>query len=530
MGRRTWTAMLGIGVLLLLLAAAEASAQKYGGVLRAMLRDDPPALNNHETSAGDTTFSMSPVYSNLVWYDVFKPKETFDTIQPELAESWSWSESNTRLTFRLKSGIRWHDGKPFTSADVKQTYDIVRGVAKVRFKLNPGKLMYFNVQDITTSGDLEVSFKLGRPQPSLLAILAGGRSPVLPAHVDPGVLRAKAMGTGPFRFVTYQAGRQITLERNKDYFVKGRPYLDGVFFAIIKGAGAQNAALIARQVDAAYPIHTIKPHYEVLKAADAGLEFTETVSNGTSNIVVNTQKPPFNNLRLRQAVNLALDRAALIKSVYQGGAKPGGVMIPGPWGLWGLSEEQLATLPGHGDTEKNRAEARRLLAAEGYGPDTPFRIKLSTTTSASYHPPAIWALGELEKVGIIAELDVVDFGRWYQKMARRDFQIAMNATAVAVDDPDAQFYENLKCGAQRNYSDYCNPEMEKRYDRQSMEFDFQKRRAMVQAIDVDLAVEGAKPYLAYRLYYYARQSFVKNWISHNSSYNAWRLQEVWLDK
>ncbi|MBI4080975.1 MAG: ABC transporter substrate-binding protein [Candidatus Lambdaproteobacteria bacterium] len=518
--------VLGIG----LCATTDVQAQKYGGVLHNTLRNSPPDLSIHETAVLDTVSAMAPVYSNLVVFDVFQRLETLETIVPELAESWRWSADGRELTFRLRQDVIWHDGRPLTGGDVKHTFDVVRGATRGGLKLNPRKGWYYNIREIVTGGDREVTFKLGRPQPSILAMLAGGYSPVYPAHVSPVELRKTAVGTGPFRLKQYVPERQVELVKNPAYHVQGRPYLDGAIFHIIRDPKAQEAALLARQVDTGNINTAIKPVYERLSAADPRLKFVEMVSNATVNIIVNTKKPPFNDLRLRQAVNLAMERSALIRSVYQGGAVPGGALIPAPHGHWGLLPDQLQTLPGYGDPASDKSEARRLLAQAGYGPSRPLQIKISTRNEALHVGAATWAIGQLKEVGVRAELEHVDTAVWYGKIARREFQLGINSTAIGVDDPDAVLYETYACGSSRNYSDYCNPGLEKRFDAQSLETDTGRRLQMVREIDMTLQREVARPYLIYRKGYYPHQPYVKNWLPHTSIYNGWRLQEVWLDK
>jgi peptide/nickel transport system substrate-binding protein len=517
-------------LLALLLPATPASAQKYGGVLRALLRDTLADLSLHEAASVETPFAICPVYSNLVVFDHFQPVDSPDTIRPELAESWSWSEQGRVLTFTLRQGVTWHDGKPFTAADVKETFDIVRGAKRAGMKLNPRKTWYANVREIVTRGEREVTFRLNRAQPSLLSMLAGGFSAVYPAHVTPAELRNRAVGTGPFRLKTHIPDRHIVHERNPAYFVKGRPYLDGVDFAIIKGASAQAAAFIGNQLDIGPPPYTLKPVADQLRLANPALAFIERVSAGTGNLIVNTRKPPFSNIRVRQAVNLSLDRASLIKAVYRGGAVRGSAMIPQPWGRWGLSPAQIETLPGYGDPEKNKAEARKLLLAEGYGPDNPLKIVISSRAVQSYIEPSIWMIGELKTVGIEATLEQVELGTWYAKIARRDYQIASNQTSVSIDDPDAQLFENFTCGSSRNYSDYCNPALEKKYEQQSIEPDYSARLKLVNEIDIQLQHEVARPYLVYRIYHHAHQRAVKDFVPHVISASGWRFAEVWLDK
>ncbi|MBI4081524.1 MAG: ABC transporter substrate-binding protein [Candidatus Lambdaproteobacteria bacterium] len=519
----------GAAVLAALTGAAPAWAQKYGGVIRFTLQSNPPDLSIHETAVTESPFALGPVYNSVVAFDLFKTPESLETIVPELAESWAWDASGTALTFRLRPGIRWHDGKPFTGRDVKYTFDAIRGATQIGLKLNPRKLWYVNVAEITAAGDHEVTFRVKRPQPSLLAILAAGLSPVYPAHRTGGEIRTGAMGTGPFKLKQFVPDQRIELVKNPDYFVKGRPYLDGALFFVLKSQAAQIGALIGKQVDLATTMATPKSVYEQLKAANAGLAFQETVTAATYNLIVNTRRPPFDNLRLRQAVNLAMDRNALLRSL-QGGGIPGSAMIPQPYGVWGLTPEQLADLPGYGDPAKNKAEARRILAEEGYTAEKPLKVKVTVRTFPTHVPWAAWAAGELKSVGIDAELRQIDTGAWYGALARRDFDLGFNATSVAIDDPDAAFYENYACGSQRNYSDYCNVELMKKVDAQSIETDHAKRLRVVNEIDIQLQREVARPYLAYRTDYYPHYPYVKNWNPHPSIYNGWRLTEVWLDR
>src|SRR5262249_54676170 len=140
------------------------------------------------------------------------------TLSGELAESWAWSDGGKRLTFKLRRGVTWHDGKPFTSADVKYTLDLVRELTPQRLKLNPRKQWYANVADVVTDGDFTVAVVLKQPQPGLLNLLASAYGPIYPAHVDPAELRTRAVGTGPFKLKEAVAEDKIVMVRNPTYF------------------------------------------------------------------------------------------------------------------------------------------------------------------------------------------------------------------------------------------------------------------------------------------------------------------------
>ena len=159
-------------------------------------RDSPGSASIHEGATYSVNIPFMPVFNNLVVYDQSKPQNSMDDIVPDLADSWAWSTDNKTLTFKLHQGVQWHDGKPFTSADVKCTFDMLMGKSPQKFRQNPRKSWYDQVNDVTTSGDYEASFNLKRPQPALLALLASGYTPVYPCHVSPGDMRTKPVGTG----------------------------------------------------------------------------------------------------------------------------------------------------------------------------------------------------------------------------------------------------------------------------------------------------------------------------------------------
>ncbi len=212
-------------------AAAAATAQetkhvpkqepKHGGILRMYHRETPGGISIHEEATFSTNVPMMGVFSNLVIYDQHKPQNSMDTIVPELATSWSWSADKTQLTFKLRQGVKWHDGQPFTAKDVKCTWDMLRGVSEQKFRKNPRKDWYANVTGITVNGDSEATFQLKRPQPSLLAMLASGYSPVYPCHVPPAQMRTHPIGTGPYKFVEMKQNESIKLVKNPDYWKTG---------------------------------------------------------------------------------------------------------------------------------------------------------------------------------------------------------------------------------------------------------------------------------------------------------------------
>src|SRR5436190_19238909 len=180
-----------------------AAEPKSGGIFRIYHRDSPGSASIHEGATYSLNVPFMPIYNNLVIFDQHKAQNSIDTIQPELAESWAWSGDGKILTFKLRNDVKWHDGKPFTAADVKCTFDMLMGKSQQKFRQNPRKSWYDEVNEVTINGDYEASFNLKRPQPALLSLLASGYTPVYPCHVSPGDMRTKPVGTGPFKFVEF---------------------------------------------------------------------------------------------------------------------------------------------------------------------------------------------------------------------------------------------------------------------------------------------------------------------------------------
>jgi peptide/nickel transport system substrate-binding protein len=516
------------------LAFAQAPVKaKAGGVLRFTHREDlPQGFLIHETATNSVTWPAMPCYSNLVIYDQSKPVERPDTIVGELAEKWSWQDNYRNLVFFLRKDVRWHDGQPLTSKDVKFTFDVVREArdAPVRLRINPRKEWYANVDGIEAIDAHTVVFRLKRPQPSLLAMLASGYSPVLPAHVPLAEHRNRCVGTGPFRFKEWRRGEFVELVRNADYFVKGRPYLDGVRYVVVAERGTRVAALQSGQLDVAFPGDTTVTIAQQLRSAVPDIVLTETPTNVSENLLLNTRKPPFDNPAVRRALSLSIDRRAYATAVHRGAALVGAALLPRPRGAWGLPEKDVAQLPGYGASAQDKERARRLLAEAGFGPGKPLRVEMVTRAIAIYLDFAAFVVNELKSVGVEASLRQIDTAQWHPMVTRREFDLGANLTGLGVDDPDANFYENYACGSPRNYGDYCDEAVMRLIDAQSQELDASRRLTLVAQIQRKLEEDAARPTMGWRTDRFAHHRYVKNLVPHTVVYNCCRLQEVWLDR
>jgi peptide/nickel transport system substrate-binding protein len=352
---------------------------------------------------------------------------------------------------------------------------------------------------------------------------------VIPAHVDLATLRNGAVGTGPFKLKEYSQEQRIVLEKNAAYFVKGRPYVDGITYNIIKDRSARATALSTGQVDIFFPQEGSPGIRDQVKSAFPNVVVVPVFQQVYFNIVINTKKPPLDNVKVRQALNYAMDRSEFLKT-QQGGAVAAGIIPPPPYSKWGLTPAELKKLPGWGDGAKDKAVARNLLKEAGYGPGNPLKVKVSTRSTALYQDIAVWVVSEFKAVGIDAALDVVESALWFPKLARGDFELGANLTGVGAEDPDANFYENYACASNRNYSFYCNKEVEAVIDRQSQERNVKKRTALVHEVDERLQADVARLILGHSIDFAMYAPYVKGFVPHHSIYNYGRLQNVWLDK
>jgi len=523
--------MAAAGLLLALGAPDAALAQKPGGILRVYHRDSPASMSIHEEATWSTIMPMMGVFNNLVLYDQHVRQNSLQSIVPDLAESWAWNEDGTELTFKLRHGVKWHDGKPFTAADVKCTWDLLLGRGKEKLRLNPRETWYLNLAEVTTKGDDEASFHMKRPQPAFLALLASGDSPVYPCHVAPKDMRTHPIGTGPFKFVEYKPNQWIKVTRNPDYWKPGLPYLDGIDYTIIPNRSTAVLGFIAGTFDMTFPWEVTIPLLKDIKSqAPQAICDTEPLNVSVTLAVV--RKPPFDNPDLRRALAMALDRQAFIDILGEGQGDISAVMLPPPEGIWGIPIEQLRPLPGYGlDVAKSRADAREIMRRLGYGPENPLKVTISARNIPAYRDPATILIDQLKSIGIDGELETIETANWIPKLMRKDFTIAMSLSGSAVDDPDQIFYESYVCKSPRNYTGYCNPEVEALIDQQSIESDLEKRKQIVWQIERKMVEDVVRPVIYHMRAATCWQPQVKNLTQMvNSAYNSWRMEDVWLDK
>src|SRR5204863_5468079 len=385
-----WRYLAAGAALLLALSSGAAVAQKSGGILKIPHGDSPASMWIHGESTIVCEGPRMAVFNKLVMFDQHIAQNRLDTSVPDLASEWSWNEDGTVLTFKLRQGVKWHDGKPFTARDVKCTWDLMQGKGTEKLRINPRKSWYQNLAEVTANSDDEACFHLKRPQPSFIGLLASGWSPMYPCHVPARDMRQHPIGTGPFKFVEFKPNEHIKVAKNPDYWKKDRPYLDGIEYEIIKNVSTGQLAFVSGKFDMTSPYFFQVPVLEDTQRQAPQAICTLAPTNVLRSVIIGRQGPPFNNPDVRRAIALTLDRQAFIETLTQGKGSVGGALLAPPEGVWGMPPEIVRSLPGYGpDVAANRAEGRKLMEKLGYGPNNRLHTKVSTRNIPPYRDPAV---------------------------------------------------------------------------------------------------------------------------------------------
>ncbi|MFC4277994.1 ABC transporter substrate-binding protein [Achromobacter aloeverae] len=300
-------------------------APVHGGVLQAIVQPEPPVL----TTAFNTSFPIGTVGTNILeGLLAFDDKQQ---LQPALATSWETSPDGKTVTFHLRPGVKWHDGRPFTSADVRFS------ALEVWKKLHPrGRSTFAALDDVETPDPLTAVFKLRHPSLVIFSSLNANEAQILPRHLYEGTdiltnpYNLKPVGTGPFRFKEWKKGQYIELERNPDYWDKGKPYLDKIVFRVIPDPASRAVALETGDVQYA-PFDAV-PYADVsrLRALPGLVVKTDGYAWQSAYVFLefNLRNPILKDVRVRRAIDQAIDKQALIDTVWYGLGKPAVSPIP----------------------------------------------------------------------------------------------------------------------------------------------------------------------------------------------------------
>ncbi|MES2784988.1 MAG: ABC transporter substrate-binding protein [Pseudomonadota bacterium] len=492
-----------------------------GGVLVRSLSGDPPNFDTFSNTTGRVITVVGPCCNGLIRFDEFDANK----IVPDLAESWQVSDDEKTYTFRLRSGVKFHDGKPMTSADVKYTFDTMRsppaGMVSVRAQLLDA------VTSIDASNPTIVRFNLDRKSPGLLANLAGGWMVVLPKHIlEKGPMKDTIVGTGPFKLKEYKRGTSIELVRNPEYHIPGKPYLDGQKMFIIPDANTEFAYFRTGQLDAidsSSPAMALQWEKEL---AGKGPYMVAGPSQSALSVHFNSLQKPWDDVRVRKAACLAINREEALTTLMKGEGVVGGWACPGPWAM---TPAELAKIPGYAKySNANIAEAKKLLAEAGF--PNGFKETILVRRIDLYTPLAIFVKDQLTKIGIEITIDPQETATYNQARTKRQFKLDAGGRTYLTNDPDAIYGDSVTCKGATNYGGVCDPKTDELYTRLSQETDPKKRLALSKEIEARALQAYASYMILWRSQYRLYQKNVHGWAKHPQEDNSMRLEDCWKSK
>ena len=463
---------------------------RYGGVLNWFDYGDPGRLDVHAESPLVVQQATAGVYSGLLHRDPDDPTK----IVGDLAERWTVSPDGKTYTFHLRRGVKWHDGQPFTSADVKATFD---RILKPDFRSPKcGSVLKPIVTGVEAADAHTVQITLKAPIQYFTQAIGSAWCRIAAKHVleKYGDLnRPEAqIGTGPFRFKKYERGSVIEWEKNKDYFIQGLPYLDGVKQFILVGGPTQLAAAKAARVmlwDTWPPMSRLQS--EELRAARGNeVDVYRHAINTVWTIYMNVKRPPFDNPDLRRAVMLAVDRQELINKALDGAGVPCALLDPKLVGDSALPLDEVAKLPGcRQPKDADLAEARKLV--EKHFPSG-VEVEMAYRQVGNYADRAQLVAAQLRKIGIRGTLKAHESAAGYAAFGKGDFQIiAAQDRAMDSTDPGDVFAFIYRSDAGSNYAQWSDAKVDDLVERAGREPNPARRRQLFH--DVQRYIPGAAP-------------------------------------
>src|SRR2546422_8669004 len=463
--------------------------RRAGGELVFVVPSEPPSYDAHQEETFGIIHPMAPLYSPLLRVDPVDKTGTRPV--GDLAESWTVSKDGMTYTFKIRHGVKFHDGSVLTSKDIKASYDKIisppAGMKSLR------KEAYEAIEVVEAPDPSTVRFRLKRPESSLLLNLASPWNWIYKADLlakDIHWYEKNVMGTGAFVFVEHVKGSHMVGKKNPDYWDKGKPYLDGYRAIFISSSSAQVAAIRAERAHIQFRGFTPSERDSLVQALGSKITVQESPWDCLSLVAINHERKPFDDKRVRRALTLALDRyeasrnlsrIAVVKDVA-------GIQVPGP--PWATPPQELEKLAGYGrDIAKARAEARRLLREAGVPDGFAFTFK-NRGIPMPYETVGIWLIDQWRQIGLNVKQETVEASAMVSTSRRGDFDVSSDAQCSFVVEPDIDLQKFQSVGiSDNNYSRYKDPVLDELFLKQARALDPEERKRYLRAFEKRLLDE-----------------------------------------
>lgn len=519
----------------LALAAAHGEKPRSGGTFLSVGNEEIPFYDMHQTSFGGVYAATAPAYNGLVRTSPYDPLAL--EVIPELAHSWDISNSGKTVTFHLHKGVKWHDGAPFSSADVQYTIERImnppEGMVSVR-----GPVFNALIDRVETPDANTVVVHGKGPSEMLLSLFANGWNVIIPKHIvekDPAnALKTQVIGTGPFRLKEPPTTSLWRYERNPDYFLKGLPYLDALEIHLITDPQALAAAVLSKRVywtdSFAHP-NLDGDLAQSMAKQNAKLVHAVKPALIIAYLTMQSQKPPFDDVRVRQAISQAIRREAI-------GAigKSTGVVGTGsyPVGPWAMPEAMRKQLIGYGpDMKKRIAHAKELLASyeQEKGTIDWNKIKIQCSSNIPVTCESAQVIQQLlKKINVKVKIEPMLVAQHRGNEVSGDYLLSTLLAGFDFDDPIDTFGQLFVTNGGRWYQRRSLPEVDKLFEQQKFITNPEERKKIVWDLDTLAINDSAFLILHWTDSHHIRWNFIKGWTAtpNARSTNA-RMDYVWFD-
>jgi peptide/nickel transport system substrate-binding protein len=515
---------------MLTLVAVPLGAQekpRQGGELVFVVPSEPPSYDAHQEETFGVIHPMAPHYNTLLRVD---PNDRTGT-KPvgDLAESWTVSKDGLTYTFKIRRGVKFHDGSELTSRDVTASYDKIlkppAGVKSLR------KEAYESVASVEAPDPGTFIVKLRYPEPSILLNLSSPWNWIYKAELlakDPHWYEKNVMGTGPFTFVEHVKGSHWIGKKNPNYWDKGKPYLDGYRAIFISASAAQVAAIRGERAMIQFRSFSPPERDQLVQALGNKIAVQESPWDCLNFVSMHHEKKPFDDKRVRRALSLALDRyegskalsrITLVKDVA-------GIQVPGT--PYATPPAELEKLAGYGhDINANRAEAKRLLKEAGVPDGFAFVFK-NRGIPHPYEPLGIWLISQWKLIGLNVRQEIVEASAYHNMLKRGDFEVAMDFQCGFIVEPDLDLPRFVST-SDANYGKHKDTVIDDLMHRQGRASDLEERKKILRQLEKRLLDEEA--HVIWTLQWHRivpHLAKVKGWTITPSHYLNNQLDAVWL--
>jgi peptide/nickel transport system substrate-binding protein len=488
--------------------AAAAGTPKKGGILKMGMQADPVALDPHSTSLTATNHVVELIYGRLVTIDATLSP------QPDLAQSWDISSDGMVYTFKLRQGVKFHNGQPLVAGDVKYSYERVLD-PKTKSTSTAG---LSSIATIETPDDATVKITLKKPDASfLVGLWSPNYAIVKKEDVDKnGDLTKTANGTGPFKFKDYTPNTKLTMERNPNYWETGKPYLDGIEMVPVPDDTARSTAVRTGTVDfveyaPAKDIPQMKADKTLAIAGDQNTNIRYLGFNLTM------KDKPWANPKVRQAISMAMDRQAIVDAAFYGLAIP--TLTVFPPGYWATLDTKVPP--------QDIAGAKKMLADAGFA--SGFKTAIKTWSSYPFLSNAALAVqDQLKQIGITTDVLPEDNGTFIADNNSKNYELLVSGTSGYVD-PNEIMLGNFGTGLASNNSGYSDPAFDKLVADGVVSTKQDDRKKVYAQLQMKLMADNPWVMLYVGSQYEAMKSFVKGY-THIATGTNIALKDTWLDK